>query len=178
MPLDFPRRTARSVVLHWKKQESFYVIFQYIFSGVNILPLIHKCFPYQPFKNQVILPQFSSKLPLNNQPHTIVLSLCLNVFIVFTLQNILLTWFHGLGVCSGKNLWSLAYFSWVSPGSVCHSPTFEGKINSNSSLASNFQEFFPYQSRGKWKFIYPCNTRGESRDRDGDEGVAGRNGRE
>ena len=59
--------------------------------GVDILPLIHKCFPYQPFKNQVILPQFSSKLPLNNQPHTIVLSLCLNVFMVFTLQNILLS---------------------------------------------------------------------------------------
>ena len=33
--------------------------------GVDILPLIHKCFPYQPFKNQVILPQFSPKLPLN-----------------------------------------------------------------------------------------------------------------
>ena len=126
-------------------------------TGVYILPLIHKCFPYQPFKNQVILPQFSSMLPLNNQPHTIVLYLFLNVFIVFTLQNILLTWFYGLGVCSGKNLWSLAYFSWVSPGSVCRSPTFDGKINGNSSLASNFQEFFPYQSRGKWKFIYPCD---------------------
>ena len=25
-------------------------------TGVDILPLIHKCFPYQPFKNQVILP--------------------------------------------------------------------------------------------------------------------------
>ena len=42
--------------------------------------------------------------------------------------------------------------SWFSPS---HSPTFEGKINSNSSLTSNFQEFFPYQSREKWKFINP-----------------------
>ena len=48
--------------------------------------------------------------------------------------------------------------SWFSPS---RSPTFEGKINSNSSLASNFQEFFPYQSRGKWKFIYPwANLKG------------------
>ena len=45
------------------------------------LPLPHaewscdECFPYQPFKNKVNLPQFSPKLPLNNQPHTIVLSL-------------------------------------------------------------------------------------------------------
>ena len=33
-------------------------------AGVNILPFFHKCFPYQPFKNQVILSQFSPKLPL------------------------------------------------------------------------------------------------------------------
>ena len=66
--------------------------------GVDILPLIHKCFPYQPFKNQVILPQFSPKLPLipNQLPQYYPFN---NVFGVFTSKkhNIdLILWYtHG-----------------------------------------------------------------------------------
>ena len=40
--------------------------------GVYILPSIHKCFPYPPLKDHVILPQVFPKLPLNTQPDTVL----------------------------------------------------------------------------------------------------------